>query len=168
MKSNAFDNFALQLLTGIYILLPARLQKLITPQIWRYGICGATNVLFDWVLYFVLYNFVICHRNVNLIVVTLSPHIAALAFSVPVSLTTGFYLQRHISFPESTLHRHTQIWRYVSVYIVNILLNYVFLKLFVDALGFFPTPSKILTTFIVTIFSFLAQKHFTFRHTKKD
>ncbi len=155
------------MLDGIYILLPSGIQRLMPPQLWRYGICGGSNVLFDWVLYFVFYNFVIRHQNVDLLFITLSPHIAALAFSVPLSLMTGFYLQRHISFPESTLRRHTQMWRYISVYIVNIGLNYIFIKLFVDVFSFYPTPSKMLTTVIVTFFSFLAQKNFTFRH-KKD
>jgi len=41
--------------------------------------------------------------------------------------------------------------------------NYVFLKLFVDKFGWWPLPSKIITTFLVVLFSYFSQKHFTFR-----
>jgi putative flippase GtrA len=49
------------------------------------------------------------------------------------------------------------------VVFICILLNYVFLKLFVDYWGWYPTPSKILTTLFVVTFSYLSQKHYTFR-----
>lgn len=163
MKTNVFDTLLTRAIDAIYSVMPASIRAHFPRQVFRYGICGGGNVLFDWVLYFILYNFVIGHHNLSLPFVTLSPHIAALVFSTPVSFLSGFYLQRHISFPDSYLQRHTQLWRYFSVYLVNILLNYVFLKLFVDGLDFYPTPSKMLTTVIVTVFSFLAQKHFTFQ-----
>jgi len=44
-----------------------------------------------------------------------------------------------------------------------ILLNYIFLKLFVDYFGWFATPAKIVTTFFVVIFSYTSQKNFTFK-----
>jgi putative flippase GtrA len=50
--------------------------------------------------------------------------------------------------------------------VVCILLNYGFLKLFVDGLGWYPTPSLILTSVFVVLFSYLSQRHFSFR-TKK-
>ena len=141
-------------------------RKIVPVEFFRYGVCGSANVLFDWVLYFFLYNFVIRHQNVNLGLVTLSPHIAAFTFSFPISLMTGFYLARHISFKSSTLKRHTQLWRYISVVFVNILINYLCLKFFVDVCNFFPTPSKMITTLITTVFSFVAQKYFSFRTHK--
>jgi len=91
---------------------------------------------------------------------------AALAFSFPVSLMTGFYLARHISFRSSKLKKRTQLWRYVSVVGMNILINYLCLKLFVDVMGIYPTPSKMITTGITTVFSFLAQKNFSFKTGK--
>ena len=42
-------------------------------------------------------------------------------------------------------------------------LNYLFIRLFVEQCHLYPTVSKILTTFIVVGFSFLTQKHFTFK-----
>jgi putative flippase GtrA len=44
-----------------------------------------------------------------------------------------------------------------------LVLNYVFLKIFVDVWGWYPTPSKIITTFFVIAFSYISQKNFTFK-----
>ncbi|MBQ2050717.1 MAG: GtrA family protein [Paludibacteraceae bacterium] len=159
---NAFDKLIITVIDFFY----PPFKRLISIDVFRYGVCGGANVVFDWVLYFVLYNFVIRHQNVDLGLVTLSPHIAALAFSFPVSLMTGFYLARHISFRSSKLRKRTQLWRYVSVVGMNILINYLCLKLFVDVMGIYPTPSKMITTGITTVFSFLAQKNFSFKTGK--
>ncbi|WP_315822478.1 GtrA family protein [Paraflavitalea speifideaquila] len=43
------------------------------------------------------------------------------------------------------------------------MLNYVFITLFVDKFGIFPTIAKALTTIIVVSFSYLTQKNFTFK-----
>jgi putative flippase GtrA len=44
-----------------------------------------------------------------------------------------------------------------------VVLNYVLLKLFVEKLGFYPTPSLITTAGVVILFSYLSQRHFSFR-----
>lgn len=158
------DRNILRILDLIYVPF----ERVVKRDFFRYGVCGVTNVLFDWVLYFVLYNFVIGHDNLDLRLVVMSPHIAALMFSFPVSLMTGFYLARHISFRESTVKKKTQMWRYGAVVGMNILINYVCMKLFVDVCGIYPTPSKMITTVVTTVFSYLAQKHFSFKTAKQD
>ena len=47
-----------------------------------------------------------------------------------------------------------------------IALNYIFIKLFVEKFGFYPTVAKLFTTFIVVTFSYLTQKKFTFKVAK--
>jgi len=47
--------------------------------------------------------------------------------------------------------------------IACIFLNYFFIKLFVEQFQIYPTVSKILTTVIIVTFSYLTQKHFTFK-----
>jgi putative flippase GtrA len=44
-----------------------------------------------------------------------------------------------------------------------VLLNYIFIKLFVEHFAIYPTVAKILTTMIVVCFSYLAQRKFTFK-----
>ena len=39
-------------------------RKLMSEQLFRYAACGGGNMVLDWVLYFLIYNFVIGHENV--------------------------------------------------------------------------------------------------------
>ena len=138
-------------------------RRFMPLQIYRYSVCGASNIVFDWVLYFLVYNFMFKFRFVDLGIVTLSPYIAALALTFPVSTFTGFLLQKYVTFTASDLRGHVQLMRYLMVVTANLLINYVGLKLFVDGLHFFPTPSKMLVTLITVICSYIGQKKFTFK-----
>jgi len=120
-------------------------------------------MVLDWVLYFICYNFIFCHENIDLWFVTISPHIASFIVVFPITLLTGFWLAKYISFNESKIKGRTQLVRYISVVLTNILINYVCLKFFVEFCGFYPTPSKMITTFITVVFSFFMQKFFTFK-----
>jgi len=46
--------------------------------------------------------------------------------------------------------------------------NYVFIKLFVERFNIYPTVAKMLTTIIVVSFSYLTQKHYTFKSQSKN
>jgi len=83
-----------------------------------------------------------------------------------ITFPTGFLLAKFISFPGSYLRKRIQLLRYGITVIGSIVLNYIFLKLFVENFEWYPTPSKILTTTIVILFSYTTQKYFTFRITK--
>lgn len=138
-------------------------SRFFSKQFFRYGVSGAGNLAFDWLLYFLIYNFVLDHRMLHLRFVTLSSHIAALFITFPVTLTSGFLLQKYVTFTESDLRGKVQLYRYSIVVLANLLLNYIGLKLLVDFIGLFPTPSKMIITIITTLFSYFSQKKFTFK-----
>ncbi|HEY8917770.1 MAG TPA: GtrA family protein [Chitinophaga sp.] len=137
--------------------------KLIPLQTFRYLACGGGNTALDIVLYFIMYNFVLHQQMVHLPFVTLTPHIAALFMSLAITFPTGFLLSKYVVFSESNLRGRTQLFRYFMLVGACILLNYVFMKLFVEHLHIYPTISKIFTTFFVVCFSYLTQKKFTFK-----
>jgi putative flippase GtrA len=60
-----------------------------------------------------------------------------------------------------------QLGKYFMVVLSCLVLNYLFLKVFVDVIGWYPTPSKIATTFFVVAFSYFSQKNFTFKAVKQ-
>lgn len=138
-------------------------SKFISKQIFRYGVSGGANMVFDWILYFIFYNFVFRHQIIDLGFIAISPHIASFIVVFPITLFSGFWLAKYISFTESNIKSCTQIFRYISVVFANILINYLCLKFFVDYCGFYPTPSKMITTFITVVFSFVMQKFYTFK-----
>jgi len=132
-------------------------------QLFRYGVTGAANLVFDWVLYFCFFHFVLQKQILHLGFVSLSSHIAALALSFPISFLSGFFLQKYVTFNASKLAGKKQIVRYALVVLLNLLINYFGLKLFVDGFGWYPTPSKMLVTIFAVIVSYVSQKKFTFK-----
>ncbi|HPX07174.1 MAG TPA: GtrA family protein [Tenuifilaceae bacterium] len=138
-------------------------KRLVPLDTFTYAVCGASNTAFDIFLYFISYNFVLQKQIVDLGFVAISPHIAAFIIAFCITFPTGFLLNKYITFTESKLRGIRQLFRYGLVVLANVGINYVFLKLFVEVFFWYPTPSKIVTTGIAIVFSFFAQKYFTFR-----
>lgn len=138
-------------------------RKLMPLQTFRYAACGGGNTLLDIFIYFISYNYVLNKEIVHTPMGAISPYIAAFLISFAISFPTGFYLNRHVVFPGSTLRGRIQLFRYFVLVVICITLNYVFIKLFVEQFGIYPTIAKIFTTVIVVSFSYLTQKNFTFK-----
>lgn len=138
-------------------------RKSISRNFFRYGFTGAANLVFDWVLYFCIFHFILQKQMLHLGVVTLSSHIAAFTFTFPITFLSGFLLQKYVTFTESESRGKVQIIRYGVIVALNFTLNYVGLKLMVDVFGWFPTPSKMIITIVATLFSYFSQKKYTFR-----
>ena len=143
------------------------LRRVMPLQMFRYAICGGVNFLIlDPLYYFLLYNYVVGHRFLDLGFVVLSPHIAAMILVFPITFFNGFWLNRYVAFKLSPLRTRTQLIRYALSVAGSILLTYAGLKFFVEICGLWPTPSKVITTILTTIYSFLAAKYFSFRHAE--
>jgi putative flippase GtrA len=137
--------------------------KMMPFQTFRYLACGGGNTALDICLYFISFHFILKEQDVILPFITIQAHIAALFMALAVTFPTGFLLSKYIVFSESNLRGRVQLMRYFMLVGTCLLLNYGFMKLFVDVMGFYPTPAKILTTCFVVIFSYLTQKKFTFK-----
>src|SRR5579871_2947409 len=138
-------------------------RKLMPLQTFRYAACGGANTLLDIFVFFISYNFIFQKRILDLGFIAFEPYIAAFITAFCVSFPVGFLLMKNIVFTQSTLHRRVQLFRYFLLVVVCILLNYVFIKFFVEKLHLYPTVAKIFTTIIVVSFSYLTQKNFTFK-----
>lgn len=135
----------------------------VSPTVFRYGVCGALNMALDTLLYFVLYHYVIGGRFVDLGVVVVSPHIAALGLVFPITFFNGFWLNRYVAFRSTAFRTRTQLARYLLSVLGALAVNYVCMKLFVECLHLWATPSKMLTTAVSVVYSYLAARYFTFR-----
>ncbi len=139
-------------------------SKYMTLQFFRYGVSGASNLVFNWLLYFIVFNFVLHKQMLHLGFVTLSSHIAAFTITFGVTFFSGFLLQKYVTFTESVVRGRTQLIRYLIVVAVNLVINYVGLKLLVDVLSFYPTLSNIAISIFTTFISYFSQKKFTFKN----
>lgn len=132
-------------------------------QTFRYAACGGVNTMLDILIFFISYNFIFRKEVVHIGSIAISPHIAAFLAAFCVTFPVGFYLSRYVVFSESNIRGRVQLFRYFLLVLGCIALNYMFLKIFVEQLHIYPTVSKILTTVIVVAFSYLTQKHYTFK-----
>lgn len=138
-------------------------QKVMNKLTFRYAACGAANTTLDIFLFFISYNFIFKKQLVELPFITISPYIAAFMLSFMFTFPIGFLLNRYVVFQGSPMTGRKQLFRYFLTVLGAILLNYIFLKLFVEKFHIYPTVAKILTTFIVIGFSYISQSYFTFK-----
>jgi len=138
-------------------------RKYVNLHFFRYGVTGSSNLVFDWVLYFFIYNYVLHKQMLPLGFVTLSSHIATLAIKFPIVLFSGFLLQKYVTFSQSEMRGKVQLFRYFVVVIINLIFNYVGLKLLVDGFGFYPTLSNMAISILSVFISYFSQKLYAFK-----
>ena len=143
-------------------------QKIMPIQVFRYLMCGMINFIVTIGSYSLSYNFIFGKQNLGLGFATISPHVAALGISLPISFLLGFWLQRNISFKKSPMKGHVQLIRHLTVALVALIITYFFTKLFVDVCHIYPTIAQIIIYCITAVLTYLAQKHFTFRGAQKE
>jgi len=143
-------------------------SRFLPRETFVYAVCGGGNTVLDIFLYFIFYNFVLDKQMVELGLVTISPHIAAFMLSFCITFPLGFLLAKYITFTQSDLRGRVQLFRYGVTVGMCILFNYAFLKLFVEVFGWYPTASKVVTTILVAIYSYLSQKHYTFKTVVRE
>ena len=165
-----------QIITKIVDFFYRPFSRYLPQQLFRYAACGGGNMVLDWVLYFLLYNFVIGHELVYISLpfasspdsliaspICLTPHVMTLLIVFPITLLTGFWLNKYVTFTHSSLRGRKQLFRYVLIVILNLLVNYFGLKLLVEICGIYPTPSKMIITLVTVVISFFGQKYFSFK-----
>jgi len=141
-------------------------RKYMTLQFFQYGVIGSANLVFDWVLYFIIYTFVLQHKVLDLGFITVSSHIATLGVKFPIVLLSGFLLQKYVTFSYSDLRGRVQLFRYMVVFMINLIINYVGLKIFVDGFHVYPTLSNMIVSVFTVIVSYFSQKRYTFKASK--
>lgn len=155
-----FRRLILALISPFYFLF----RPFMSEQNYRYMVCGGGNTVLDILLYFVSYNFIL-HKEVFFITdaIAIKPHIMAFLMSFSISFPMGFLLMSTVVFPGSINRTRVQLIRYFSVAMMNMGLTYVLLKLLVEWLHFYPTPSRVAITGIMIVISYLMQRKFTFK-----
>lgn len=139
------------------------ISKFIPQEVFRYGVCGGVNMVLDIVWYFIIYHYIVALRYIDLGVVVISPHVAALIIVFPITFFTGFWLNRNVAFRATEFGQGWQLVKYSLTVLGSILLNYVCIKFFVEFCHIWATPAKALTTVVSVAYSYLAGRYFTFK-----
>lgn len=139
------------------------ISKFIPQEVFRYGVCGGVNMVLDIVWYFIIYHYIVALRYIDLGVVVISPHVAALIIVFPITFFTGFWLNRNVAFRATEFGQGWQLVKYSITVLGSILLNYVCIKFFVEFCHIWATPAKAMTTVVSVAYSYLAGRYFTFK-----
>ncbi|WP_069658741.1 GtrA family protein [Arcticibacter eurypsychrophilus] len=141
-------------------------SKWISRDTFRYLATGGFTFATGIVVYYLAYNYILEQKDIRLSKLLVTAPIAALAIESIVTFLIGFFLNKYLIFTDSKLKGRIQLFRYGSIVGTNLILNYAFMKLMVEAFAFYPTIAKILTSIILAIFSYFSQRHFTFKVDK--
>lgn len=140
------------------------LRKFIPQETFRYAFVGGLNLLFNMVLYWFVFNYVLRKQDTDFWgIIVVSAPILAFLITFVITFFSGFYLARNVAFGRSEVQGGKQLFRYAQVVAVNIAINYFGLKLLVEVCGFYPSPSYAVIQVATTLFSYLAQRYYTFR-----
>ena len=164
-----FRNIILLVVDFFYPLF----KKVMPLQTYRYAACGGGNTLLDITLFFTSYTYLFHGEALhplpsllpNLIV---SAHIAAFLISFSITFPIGYYLSRYVVFQQTSGSKMAQLSKYIFVVFICLMLNYGFLKIFIEVFKWHALIAKLLTTLLVVSFSYISQKHFTFKSVVED
>lgn len=143
-------------------------KKIMPLKTFRYAACGGGNLILDNILYILFYYLVFQEQEVQFWFIDLKPHSASLFFVFPITFLTGFSLNKYITFEKSNIDGKTQFMRYFMVAMGAIGISFLLLKLFIEGIGIPVVTSKILTTIISVIYSYILQNKFTFKIEKES
>jgi putative flippase GtrA len=143
-------------------------RRLMNLQTFRYAASGGSNVLLGFTIYFISYKYMLQEKQLDLGFYAFKAHVAALFISFCVTFPIGFFMSKYIVFNDSVMNGKVQLFRYFMVCMFNLALNYILLKILVERAHVYAVFAQVLTTTIVVLFSYLAQRHFSFKANLTD
>lgn len=143
-------------------------RRIMNLQTFRYAASGGGNVLLGFLIYFISFKYIFGEQQFDFGFYAFKGHIAALFLSFCITFPVGFFMSKYVVFSDSNMKGRIQLFRYFMVCMFNLMLNYLLLKVFVERLRIYPVAAQILTICIVVVFSYLAQRNFSFKATPDD
>jgi putative flippase GtrA len=138
-------------------------RRLMNLQTFRYAASGGGNMLIGFTTYWLCFEIFFNRETFHLPFFAFKPHSAALFVSFLVTFPIGFFMSKYVVFNDSRMKGSVQLFRYFMICMFNLALNFILLKIFVEQLHIYAITAQLMTTAIVIIFSYLAQRHFSFR-----
>jgi hypothetical protein len=143
-------------------------KKLMNLQTFRYAASGGGNVLLGFIIYFIGFKYIFAEKEFHFGFYAFKGHIAAMLLGFCITFPVGFFMSKYVVFSDSNMKGRIQLFRYFMICMLNLLFNYLLLKLFVERLHIYPVLAQIFTICIVVVFSYLSQRHFSFKAGKAE
>lgn len=150
------------LILGIIDFFHPPFKKFISLHNFRYLATGGSTFILGNLVYYLAYRFLFHTEEIDIWFFVLKRETAALAVDFAIVIPVSFILNKYIIFTHSKLKGRTQLFRFINLQFINILLNFALLKFFVEILQIYPTISRFIVSVLIAVFSYLYQHYFTF------
>lgn len=137
-------------------------------KVLRYFLSAGVATLVDVSMYFIAFDYI--YEKIDIQVFnsfTISAATASLLLSYTMGLITNFLITKFLVFHESDLETHKQLFRYVLVAILVLVLNYLLMRFLIRNLEWFPTVARAVSAISIGVLSFIIHKTFSFRVSKE-
>jgi putative flippase GtrA len=143
-------------------------KKLMGLQTFRYVASGGGNTLLGLIAYYISFKYIFAEKIFHFGFYAFEGHIAALIVSFCITFPVGFFMAKYVVFSDSKMKGRVQLFRYFMICLFNLVLNYILLKVFVEKFHIYPVFAQVLTIAIVIVFSYVAQRNFSFKATPDE
>ena len=143
-------------------------RRLMNLQTFRYAAAGSGNTLLGLIIYFISFKYVFFEKTFHFSFYAFEGHIAALFLSFFFFFPVGFFMSKYVVFSDSFMKGRVQLFRYFLVCMFNLFINYLLLKILVEKFQVYPVFAQIMTIAIVILFSYVAQRNFSFKASLPD
>ncbi|MEO5564833.1 MAG: GtrA family protein [Chitinophagaceae bacterium] len=138
-------------------------RRFMNLQTFRYAASGGGNTMLGFLIYFISFKYLLHEQEFHFGFYAFKAHIAALFISFCITFPIGFFMSKYVVFNDSPIKGKVQLLRYFMICMFNLALNYILLKIFVENFHIYPVLAQVMTTSIVIGFSYIAQRHFSFK-----
>ena len=125
-------------------------------EFWLYSVGGALAFVVDFGLLYLLTE----HAGLW--------YLASATIAVIVAIIVNYSWQRLVTFKSLERNVAKQFSKFVTISLVAIVLNIIFMYVLVDIAGLWYLLAKVFVTMVVWFWNFLGNKYFTFRQPESD
>ena len=140
-------------------------KKLFSKTTYYYAVCGASNMVLSWVLFYLFYNYLFHQQKwtIPLINQAINAYTISAAICFAISFIIGFTLLKYVVFTESEIKGRVQLFRYGISALISFVTSYAILRLLIEVFGIYASVSNIIASVVVAVISYLIQRNFTFK-----
>jgi putative flippase GtrA len=139
-------------------------KKLIDSKVFRYFISAGIATWVDITVYFLAFNYIYQKMDIDFFgMITITAPTASLILSYTMGLITNFTITKFMVFKESELETYKQLFRYILVAMVVLVLNYFLMNFLIGTLHWYPTIARAVSAVSVGLLSFVVHKTFSFK-----
>jgi len=143
-------------------------NNLLRNKVVRYFFSAGTATVVDVSVYFTTYNYILRKTDIPFIgPFVLTAPMLSLVVSYSCGLFTNFFITRKLVFSESDLRGRKQLFRFVQVALLGLFMNYLFMKILVQVLEWYPTISWVISALSIGVMSYLFHKNYSFKGKKQ-